>query len=73
MDIVWQDGTKIAELPLTKRRWKATITYDNQVIEREIEELSELHRIVEGGPNFYSVAKIEIVHNTPDRKSMVED
>jgi hypothetical protein len=71
MDIVLQDGTKIGKL-LPLKRWKATITYDDHMIECEIEELSDLHNIVERGPNFYSIAKIEIVINPAiDRKAMV--
>ena len=67
----WADGTKIAELPPLKR-WRATITYDNGALRHDIDELSELHDIVERGANFYSIAKIEIVINPAiDRKAMV--
>jgi hypothetical protein len=63
-DIVWEDGTKIAELP-QPRRWIAKITYDDddRVNWHDIDELSLLNHIVEAGPNFYSIAKIEIVIN----------
>jgi hypothetical protein len=59
------------------KRWIATITYDHGDrtflgTEREIDELSELHDLVEHGPNFYSIAKIEIVINPAlDRKTML--
>jgi hypothetical protein len=81
--VFWADGTKIAELPLRKR-WNLAITYDHgdddgwpspniEVIHRGIEELSELHDIIEHGPNFYSIAKIEIVINPAiNRKEMVK-
>ena len=58
-------------LPLRKR-WLATITYDNGFFRHDIDELSELHDIVERGPNFYSIAKIEIVISPAlDRKSIL--
>jgi hypothetical protein len=67
--VFWADGTKIAELA-APARWKAKITYDYApTVEREIEELSELHDIVERGPNFHMIEKIEIVINPKiDRK-----
>jgi hypothetical protein len=82
--VFWADGTKIAELPPLKR-WNVAITYDHgydhgwpgrniEVIHRGIEELSELHDLIERGPNFYSIAKIEIVINPAiDRKEMLAE
>jgi hypothetical protein len=56
------------------KRWHAMIAYDGQIIEREIEELSELHDIVEGGPNFYSIESITItIHPSIDRMLLLED
>jgi hypothetical protein len=55
------------------KRWQAMIAYDNQSIEREFDELSELHDIVENGPNFYSIMSIVITINPAlDRKSFLE-
>ena len=79
-EIYWQDGAKIAELAPAKR-WVAKISYHDlgrgdlnpPWVEYVFDELSDLHAIVEGGPNFYAIAKIEIVINPGiDRKSMVE-
>jgi hypothetical protein len=55
------------------KRWQAMIAYDNQSIEREFDELSELHDIVENGPNFYSIVSIVITINPIiDRRSFLE-
>lgn len=47
------------------KRWLATITYrtdDGPVgVDHAIEEIEDLHDIVERGPNFYAIEKIEIV------------
>jgi hypothetical protein len=80
--IVFGDGIKPEMLPPVKR-WKAIISYDDlglpdgcgetPFMEYEFEELYELHHIIESGPNFYSVAKIEIIINPAiDRKEMLK-
>ena len=71
-EVFWADGTKIGELRPVKR-WKATIiTCDHEVAQHEIEELSELHDIIERGRNFYEIAEIRIVINPAiNRKAMV--
>jgi hypothetical protein len=46
-------------------RWLATITYrtDNGLVavDHAIEEIEDLHDIVERGPNFYAIEEIRIV------------
>lgn len=50
-------------------RWIATIYYrtDGGILDvtHAIEELEDLHDIVEAGPNFYAIARIEIVLADP--------
>lgn len=46
------------------KRWQVEITYrsesGDQPIHHAIEELDELHDIVERGPNFYAIKQITI-------------
>lgn len=55
-------------------RWWVVIHYrtDNGVIEVDhmIEDLDMLHDIVERGPDFYTIEKIEIRHSKPDDNSL---
>ena len=54
----------------TTARWKATIWYNSETgpldVEHGIEELEELHDIVERGPDWNTIDRITI---TLDRKS----
>lgn len=51
------------------KRWVAKISYHTEagpkVVVREIEELSELHDIVETGPNWDAIEGIEITKGRP--------
>lgn len=50
-----------------KKRWTATVVYKVEVglmsAEYYIEELDELKEIIENGPSFETIEKIEIVYN----------
>jgi hypothetical protein len=55
------------------KRWQAMIAYDDGLFEHEFDELHELHYLVEGGRNFYSIKSIVITINPDiDRKSYLE-
>ena len=50
----------------TTARWKATIYYRSEAaglvdVEHGIEEIADLHDIVERGPNWHTIERIEIV------------
>ena len=49
-------------------RWIATLTYRSnqgiQVIERRMSEMSELHYLVEGGPNFCLLISAVVLPNS---------
>jgi hypothetical protein len=52
----------------TRKRWLSYIRYrmtDGRILQRTVEfdELSELHDIVEKGPDFTKVTEIEITYN----------
>jgi hypothetical protein len=48
-------------------RWRATVWYRTEAglsgVTHDIEELEELHDLVERGPSFYTIDHIEIRHN----------
>lgn len=50
---------------MTHARWLAMIHYMTDAgslqVDHAIEEIEDLHDIVERGPNFYTIEKIEIV------------
>jgi hypothetical protein len=59
--------------PLTRRRWHATILYRTDAglnpVEHDLEELAELHDLVERGPHWDTIHKIVIQrvgHNTSE-------
>jgi len=58
-------------------RWKATITYHSQfgkvVTEHFMEEISELHDIIEAGPNFYCMAHCVVTLADPTQLIAIED
>jgi hypothetical protein len=59
---------------MVAKRWQAMIAYDDGAFEYEFDELSELHDIVENGPNFYSIMSIVITINSGiDRKALLAD
>jgi hypothetical protein len=45
-------------------RWRATIYYRTDVglidVEHELQELADLHDIVENGPSWYAIERIDI-------------
>lgn len=47
-------------------RWIATVWYRTDAglidVEHELEELADLHDLVERGPDFYAIYRIEIRH-----------
>ncbi len=54
--------------PGVPKRWTATVWYRTDAglvdVEHQIEELDELHMIVERGPNFCAIVRIEIRHTS---------
>lgn len=52
-----------------KPRWTATIYYRHDAglvdVVHYIEEIEDLHELVEAGPNFYAIERIEIVLTDP--------
>jgi hypothetical protein len=52
---------------MSENRWHVIIRYHSdhgfRDIERDIEELDELHDLVEGGPSWYAIKGIVITHN----------
>lgn len=50
---------------MAQYRWLATVTYKSECglvpVEHDIEELDELHNLVERGPDWNAIEKIEIV------------
>jgi len=60
-------------------RWKAEVTYkvdDYGTLKRELfffQELEDLHDIVEQGPNFCAIDKIEIWYNIPECRTTLCD
>ncbi len=58
-------------------RWAATVWYRTDAglidVEHEFEELSDLHNLIERGPNFYAIDRIEIRHrNNPSPTLTIE-
>jgi hypothetical protein len=51
--------------PVPMKRWLATVHYKSEVgnvpVEHDIEELEELQELVEAGPDWNTIEKIEIV------------
>jgi hypothetical protein len=51
-------------------RWKATIEYEHQngpiVIEYFFEEISDLHRIIENGPDWNTLIRCTVTLHRPD-------
>ena len=45
-------------------RWKMTVWYRTDVglvdVDMDIEELAEVHNLIEAGPSFYAIDRIEI-------------
>ena len=58
-------GETIEKPEATTARWKATIWYLSEIglldVEHGIEELEELHDLVERGPDWNTIDRIEIV------------
>lgn len=63
-----------------EKRWKAVLTYRSQAtglvpVEHEIEELEELHEIVERGPDWNALDSIVItlLRHHDDRGTTIEE
>ena len=58
----------------TEKRWLVVATYftDSGEIDVEhfIEELLEIHDIIERGPSWYTLKKISIYHNRDEARTM---
>ncbi len=59
---------KIRERETRIKRWKAVITYDDgKSKEVNIEELEELHDIIEGGPDWNLINDVKITYNLKEK------
>ena len=59
-------GVKLVPMKIQSKRWVAVIYYRTDAglidVEHEMEELDELQEIVERGPDWYALDRIEIRH-----------
>ena len=62
---------------IDRSRWKATVFYrtENGIIdiEHDLEEIEDLQQIVERGPSFQAIEKIEMVYRGTPEKLTVEE
>ena len=57
-------------------RWVATVYYRTDAglidVEHQFEELDMLHMLIERGPSFYAIDRIEIRLSTPNERTTIE-
>jgi hypothetical protein len=52
-----------AEAAAEPKRWHVKATYADRVVEADIEEISELHQMMEFGPDWTGLVDVKITYN----------